>query len=119
MTFNNVLKLLKGATNLPIRLISNDNVEKCIIYKITPISDDGIKRQDRLEVQIVGFDIAEIESEDAKIRKALLSFGDRTDDFLSIELNGGGMMGGSLEKDTNIESLRKFSFYVITTKSEV
>ena len=46
MTFNNVLKLLKGATNLPIRLISNDKVEKCIIYKITPISDDGIKRQD-------------------------------------------------------------------------
>lgn len=119
MIFNDVLKLLKSATNLPIRFISNDKIEKCIIYNIATISDDGIKRQDRLEVQIVGFDIAEIESEDLKIRKALLSFGDRTDDFLSIELNGGGTTGGSLEKDSNIESLRKFSFYVITTKSEV
>ncbi|UVX70645.1 MAG: hypothetical protein [Bacteriophage sp.] len=119
MIFNDVLKLLKGATNLPIRFINNDKVERCIIYKITPISDDGIKRQDRLEIQIVGFDIAEVELEDAKIRKSLLSFGDRIDSFLSIELNGGGMMGGSFEKDTNIESLRKFSFYVITTKSEV
>lgn len=119
MILNDVLKLLKSATNLPIRFISNDKVEKCIIYKITPINDDGIKRQDRLEIQIVGFDIAEIESEDLKIRKALLSFGDRQDNILSIELNGGGMMGGSLEKDTNIESLRKVSFYVITTRSEV
>ena len=119
MIINDILKLLKSATDLPIRFINNNKVEKCIIYNITPINDDGIKRQDRLEVQIVGFDIVEIEQEDLKIRKSLLSFGDRNDDILSIELNGGGMMGGSLEKDTNIESLRKISFYVITTKSEV
>lgn len=115
MIFNDILKLLKGATDLPIRLISNDKVEKCIIYKIIPINDDGIKKQDRLEIQIVGFDIAEIESEDLKIRKSLLNFGDRTDNITSIELNGGGVM----EQDTNIKSLSKYSFYVITTKSEV
>lgn len=115
MVLNDILKLLKGATDLPIRLINNNKVEKCIIYKITPINDDGIKRQDRLEVQIVGFDIVEIEQEDLKIRKSLLSFGDRNDDILSIELNGGGVLG----KDTNIESISKYSFYVITTRSEV
>ena len=99
MIIKDILKLLKSATDLPIRLISNNKVEKCIIYKLTPINDDGVKRQDRLEVQIVGFDIVEIEQEDLKIRKSLLSFGDRQDDILSIELNGGGV----LEQDTNIK----------------
>lgn len=115
MIIKDILKLLKSATDLPIRLISNNKVEKCIIYKLTPINDDGVKRQYRLEVQIVGFDIVEIEQEDLKIRKSLLSFGDRQDDILSIELNGGGV----LEQDTNIKSLSKHSFYVITTRSEV
>ena len=69
MIIKDILKLLKSATDLPIRLISNNKVEKCIIYKLIPINDDGVKRQDRLEVQIVGFDIVEIEQEDLKIRK--------------------------------------------------
>lgn len=114
MLIKDILNLIKSATSLPIKFINSDKVEKCIIYNLTPINDDGIKRQDRLEIQIVGFDILDIETIDLQIRKALLSFGDRTDCILSIELNGGGVL-----RDNNIKSLSKYSFYVITTKSEV
>lgn len=115
MMLTKILTLLKSNTELPVRFIKNDKVEKCIIYNFTPISDDGVIRQDKLQIQIVGFDIKEIEEEDLKIRKNLLSFGDRIDDILKIELNGGGV----IDYDDETSSLSKFSFYIITNRSEV
>lgn len=112
--FNKVINKLKDSTNLPIRLISNNKVEECLIYNITPLNDNGIKRQDRLEIKIIGFDLEKIELEDNKIRKSLLSIGDRDDEFNKIELNGGGLFN-----DPDIGALTKSSFYIITTKSEV
>lgn len=119
MVFNEVVNILANATSLPLRLISNDKVEECVIYKITPINDNGIKRQDRLEIKIVGYDLEQVELQDLNIRKALLSFGDREDYFTSIELNGGGMMGGGMDKDHFAGTLTKYSFYILTSKSEV
>lgn len=112
--FNKVINKLTESTSLPIRLISNDKVEECLVYNITPINDTGVKRQDRLEIKIIGFDLEKIELEDKKIRQALLSIGDRYDDFNKIELNGGGLF-----KDPDIGALTKSSFYIMTTKSEV
>lgn len=119
MVFSEIVDILASATDLPLRLIHNDKIEECVIYKITPINDNGIKRQDRLEIKIVGYDLEQVELQDLKIRKALLSFGDREDYFTSIELNGGGMIGGGLDKDQYTDTLTKYSFYILTSKSEV
>lgn len=112
--FNKVINKLKGSTDLPIRLISNNEVEECLIYNITPLNDNGVKRQDRLEVKLIGFDLEKIEIEDKKIRRSLLSIGDRNDEFNKIELNGGGLFN-----DPDIGALTKSSFYILTSKSEV
>lgn len=119
MIFNEIVDLLAKATNLPLRLFHNDKLEECVIYNITPVNDNGIKRQDRLEIKVVGFDLEQVELQDSKIRKALLTFGDRNDYFTSIELNGGGMTGGGLDKDQYTDTLTKYSFYILTSKSEV
>lgn len=115
MVLTKILALLKNNTELPVRFLKNDNIESCIVYNFIPINDDGVIRQDRLQIQIIGKDLQEIEMEDLKIRKALLSFGDRTDGILSIELNGGGVM----EYDEDVSLLSKVSFYIITNRSEV
>ena len=115
MILSKLLTLLKNNTELPIRFLSNEKIEKCIIYNFIPLNDDGIIRQDRLQIQIIGTDLKEIEEEDLKIRKSLLILGDRTDDILKIELNGGGVM----KYDKDVSLLSKTSFYIITNRSEV
>ncbi len=66
----------------------------CIVYEIEPISDDKIKQQDRIKMNIIAdtFEMAlQIEE---RIKADILTFGDvpLTNNILQVEHNGGGQL---------------------------
>lgn len=91
-----VLKtLINGTTEdthiYPLYTMSN---EDCIIYKHVPISDDGIKTLDRLELNIISTSYSHTLEIEDRIKDLLLTIGDNqlTSSILDIEVNGGGAL---------------------------
>lgn len=93
---DSILKALIGGTEAdthiyPLYSLSNDD---CIIYKHIPVSDDGIKTIDRLEITINTTSYSHSLEIENRVKDLLLTVGDKpfSNSILEIELNGGGAL---------------------------
>lgn len=101
-----LLDAIVAASGLSLYPIQSDKKGEQIIYTETPVSDDGVKNQYRLELNIVCDTLAKAITIDKAIRKALLSFGDlKQNNVLNIEING----GGTLTSEVGVHRLLYFS----------
>ncbi|MDD3502508.1 MAG: hypothetical protein PHE63_00255 [Eubacteriales bacterium] len=84
-----------------------------IVYTYSPITDDGIKRLDRLEIRIISEDYSHALAVDEAITACLLTAGDNSKDnkILNINKNGGGSL-----KDDNTQTYHLFSFYIVQSR---
>lgn len=108
-----LLKVIEEAAGLPIHALYSNKIENQIIYKLVPLTDDGIVRTDRLELNIATQTLEEAEAADRKIRKALLSPGDlKKNGVLDIYLNGGGTLKSEV-------AIHKLINYIIVTEVNI
>lgn len=87
-----------------------------IVYSLTPLTDDRIKRTDRLEIRIIAKSVKRMFSIDTIVRKLLLTLGDeplRTG-IQKVEINGGGQM-----EDLNTATYHLLAYYIITSRSDL
>jgi len=97
----------------PVKPYATDTIEDCILYKLVPVSNDGVKQQDRLEITVISTNLLTAQQMIEKIKCALLTIGDTqfNNDILEISLNG----GGSLENvETNTYHLK--AYFIMTSK---
>lgn len=88
-----ILQIIEDASDLPVRALYSDKTENQIIYKLIPLTDNGVIRTDRLELNIAVSSLEEAEEVDRKIRDALLSAGDlKKNGVQDIYINGGGTL---------------------------
>ena len=71
-----VIDAIAKAVAVPVFPISSSLKGEQIIYNIVPLTDDGIKQSNRLELNIIGKTMARAIELDTAIRQALLSIGD-------------------------------------------
>lgn len=90
-----------------------EGFEDGIIYSLTPLSDNGIVRTDRLEIHIVAAQMATLHAIDNIVRNILLTIGDEPleDDVLQVALNGGGTM-----EDLATNTKHLITYYTIVSK---
>lgn len=96
LTDDTTLKTKLGATTgdthiYPLYTMNNN---ECIIYKHVPVSDDGIKTIDRLEITIIASTYAKTLEIEECVKSILLTIGDTPLNtlILEVELNGGGAL---------------------------
>ncbi|VYU55563.1 Uncharacterised protein [uncultured Clostridium sp.] len=107
-----VVDAIAKAVAVPVFPISSSLKGEQIIYNIVPLSDDGIKQSNRLELNIIGKTMARAIELDTAIRQALLSIGDlKKNGVLDIEANG----GGTLQSEIGVHRLVN---YTILQESE-
>lgn len=76
-----------------VNLIEGDDVRKQIIFNVIPISSDGIKNLDRLEITIIAFKMDDIELITKRLNNILLTIGDEPKEKIKeCALNGGGLL---------------------------
>lgn len=111
-----LLKAIENATGIKPIPLGTEKIEKCIVYNLAPVSDDGLVRQDRLQLRIITNSFEEAMEIGAKISKAVINFGDeaKLHGITNIVQNGGGSM-----KDYNTDTVHYWIFLQITKKSEV
>lgn len=87
-------KLLKPTANDKKIYAFYGKSDTCISYKITPVLSDGIKAQDKLEINCISTDFQTAENLLFRVKEILLTVGDEkwNDEILNISLNGGGML---------------------------
>lgn len=111
--YNKLINLIEKETGLQVKLFYTKEVEPCIVYDISPISNNGIVAQDNLQIRIIHNSARECILAEEKINKLLLSCGDRIgEDFTSARVNGGGFMP---QDETN--TVHKYTFYLIKRKA--
>lgn len=78
----------------PVKPFGTEIIEDCILYKLVPVSNDGVKQQDRLEITVISTDLLTAYTMLENVKKAILTIGDEkiNDDILEISLNGGGSL---------------------------
>jgi len=97
----------------PVKPFGTDTIEDCILYKLVPVTCDGIIQQDRLEITAISTNLLTAQQILEDIKSVLLTVGDTqfNDDILEISLNG----GGNLENvETNTYHLK--AYFVIKTR---
>lgn len=101
--------IVKGVVPKPTKRI--DNV---IMYEVTPISNDGIKQQRRVQLTTVCDTEEQWDVVYDRICELLVTKDDRplTDKILSVAVNGGGSL-----YDTDRNKYHKTIFLIITTRS--
>lgn len=111
--YNKLLDLIEEATGLQVKLFNTKEIEPCIVYDVSPISNNGITAQDNLQIRIIHNSARECIEAEEKINKLLLTCGDRIGgDFTSARVNGGGFMP---QDETN--TVHKYTFYLIKRKA--
>lgn len=111
--YNKLINLIEKETGLQVKLFYTKEVEPCIVYDISPISNNGVVAQDNLQIRIIHNSARECIEAEEKINKLLLSCGDRIgEDFTSARINGGGFMP---QDETN--TVHKYTFYLIKRKA--
>lgn len=109
---NDYIKLLDAieeATGVDLVFMERD-LSKGIVYNLLPITNDGIKRVDKLEIRIIDNKISDINNLHDEINSVLLARGDRVDPTISkITLNGGGLL-----KQPESELYHHLAYYYIT-----
>lgn len=103
MKTNDALKALLNVTDDDPKIypFGADSVKDCIVYKLIPQTDDGIKEQSRLEITIITHDIGLGLNILEALKNILVTVGDmpKTSNILEISLNGGGCLE-NLETNT-------------------
>lgn len=103
-----LLDLIEEATGQDLVFMERDITEG-IVYNIIPITNNGVKRQDKLEIRIISKNISTINELHDKINSVLLTVGDSVDPTIrKITLNGGGLL-----KQPESELLHHLSYYYI------
>lgn len=71
---------------------STSVVQDCIVYKFVPLTSDGIKEQNRIEITAISRDMYRALKILELVKSALITIGDepKTKNILEISLNGGG-----------------------------
>lgn len=111
--YNKLINLIEKETGLQVKLFYTKEIEPCIVYDISPISNNGIVAQDNLQIRIIHNSARECIEAEEKINKLLLTCGDRIgDDFTSARINGGGFMP---QDETN--TVHKYTFYLVKRKA--
>ena len=111
--YNKLIELIEEATGLQVKLFYTKEIEPCIVYDVSPISNNGITAQDNLQIRIIHNSARECIEAEEKINKILLTCGDRIGgDFTSARVNGGGFMP---QDETN--TVHKYTFYLIKRKA--
>lgn len=108
MIVPDILKLLREETGLFTYPFSAPAVEECLVYDLVPISDNGVRKESRLEIRIIAFSLKKAEQIDEQIRKLLLDIGDnnKIDGLSSIKITGGGTM-----QDLGTNTVHRFLFF--------
>jgi hypothetical protein len=98
------LKQLLGASESDSRIypFSAPLKDKCIVYTFSPVTDDKILRQDRLEVRTIAKDLETATAIESRVRALLLTLGDTA---IQIGLNGGG----------TLEDMKTGTYHLIST----
>ena len=65
---------------------------ECIVYKLVPLTDDGIKQHNRFEVQIIANTMAKTIDIEKRVKQLILTKADTplTNNILKVVMNGGG-----------------------------
>lgn len=87
--------------------------QNAIVYNFVPMTDDKVKRTDRLEIHIIATSYSNSLQIGELVRKDLLTIGDTklTDTILNIYLNGGGTM-----EDAGTDTKHQIMYFYITSK---
>lgn len=107
-----IIRAIEQAVNIPVYPLESTKLGEQIIYTPNPISDNGCVKVTRLQLNIIGKSLANIESYDKAIRTALLNIGDtnKIDDINKIEINGGGTLTSEI-------GVHRLIYLVITERS--
>lgn len=108
------LKTLLGATTNDTRIYpySTSQTDNCIVYIVSPVSDEDAKRVDRLEIRAISTDLGNAYAIDSRVRTLLKTIGDTpNNNFLNVVING----GGSLE-DAKTGMYQFITYYYIISK---
>lgn len=115
MVLSKLLNIIKTETGINPKPISTSHIGTSIVYKFITLLDDGVKKQDKLEINIISLDLEEIESIDKAIRRGILKAGEnKHNGYLKAELMGGGLL-----QNADSDFIEKLLIYNITTRSEV
>ena len=89
-----IITALQTATSLPVVPVFTTTLGNQIIYNHYPVSDNGAKSLQRLEIRLITTSYSEAESYRKQIIGALVPIGDDTliDGITACELNGGGFL---------------------------
>ena len=77
-------------------------IQDCIVYKLVPLTSDGIEEQNRFSITVISKDMIKAMKILEAVKKVLLTVGDepKTNNILEISLNGGGDPVENLETGT-------------------
>lgn len=121
MVLNDILEILKNDAELSALLqpTANDKriyayrgqADTCISYRHTPVTSDGIKAQDKLEINCISTDYATAEKILRRVKELLLTVGDKklNDEILNVSLNGGGIL---FDEQTEQHILKAYFIFV-------
>lgn len=89
-----IITALTNATSLPVKPMMTTKIENQIVYNHYPLSDNGAKSIQRLELRLITKTYSEAESYRKLIIQALVPVGDNIliDGITDCELNGGGTL---------------------------
>lgn len=97
MKVNSILKQIldivrTASMGLPIEANECDGIQECILYTFTPVTNDGIKRQDTIKLKINCFDYIDAVSIQEQLSKVLITKADEklTQDIMNSVQTGGG-----------------------------
>lgn len=111
--YSDLIALIEKETGLQVKLFYTKEIEPCIIYDVSPLSNNGILAQDNLMVRIVHNTARECLEVEQIINNIILTCGDRVvPNYSSARLNGGGFMP---QDETN--TVHKYNFYLIKRKA--
>lgn len=94
MILKQLIAIIRGNINIPLYPGSSDNIEECIIYNFTPLTNNKIMRQDSFKLRVKAFSYFKALETSEQLKKLLITRSDNklTDDILTVRQNGGGEM---------------------------
>ena len=110
-----LVTLLGGtAQDTKIYPYSAELKDKCIVYTLSPVSEEDIKKVDRLEIRTVCTDFGTAIAISDRVSTILKTIGDSANgDLLQVSVNGGGTL-----EDMKTGAIHIIKYYYITTKTQ-
>ena len=108
-----LITLLNGKA--AIYPLSTSDLGTCIVYDCHSLSDDKVKRTDRLQLTIIADTLAKSLAIESRVKTLLLTFADLplNDQILQVEVNGGGSLYDEARKKNH-----RIIYFNIVSRSE-